>query len=569
MTSNRDERPLPGSTLSNAEIADRLAGLAQLLSAQKENPYKVKAYRRAAAKLRTLSESVDELVRSEADLTAYPGIGAAISDAIREIVRTGTLTKLEKLRAAASEELAGISQYPRLDPKRVLRAYKKFGIASIDQLKEKLTSGDIEKALGRRMAEHIRSGLTESHSMLLYRADDLRIAIEEFLLNKCAVRRAEAAGDYRRRVEVIEEIVFVIEVDDFRSVISKLERYGGRTALVRSEADHAVFSLSSGILLRVHLAQKQNWGLTLIECTGSKEHLRKLSALTGSFKSLYVNGPFPTETAVYEKFNLAFIQPELREGLDEIERAAQNTLPELVSVNDIRGELHAHSTSSDGANSIEQMAMEAQRKGYEYMGITDHSQSLKIASGVSADDLWTQIRFIDRLNERGIGIRILKSAEVDILPDGSLDYPDELLKELDYTVCSIHSRFSLDKTAQTERILRAMDNRHFTILGHPTGRLLLKRPGYDIDMERIIAHAKKNGCFFEINSSPDRLDLSAENARLAAAAGVKIAISTDAHSLREFHLVRYGVDQARRAGLDKSAILNCLRWEELAQIVRR
>ena len=559
----------PETVLSNSEIADRLASLAQLLSAQKENPYKVKAYRRAAAKIRTLSESIDELVRSDADLTAYAGIGAGISYAIREIVQTGTLGKLEKLRTEASPELSGISQYPRLDPQRVLRIYKKLGISSIEALKEKLAVGDIEKTFGRRMDEHVRQGLTEIHAMLLYRADDLRIAIEEFLLSQCGVRRAEVVGDYRRRVEIIEEIAFVIETDDFQRVISRLERYGGRTTLVSSANDNAVFALSSGILLRVQVAGKQNWGVALVACTGSKAHLRKLAAVTGSLKTLPSNGRFPSETAFYRNFGLSFIQPELREGHDEIQRALQSALPVLVSLKDLRGELHAHSTSSDGANSIEQMAIAARSKGYEYIGITDHSQTLKIAGGVSVDDLWKQIRFIDRLNEGMNGIRILKSAEVDILQDGSLDYPDELLKELDYTVGSIHSRFGLGKTAQTERILRAMDNRYFTILGHPTGRLLLKRSGYEIDIERIVAHAKQVGCFFEINSSPDRLDLSAENARLAAEGGIKIAVSTDAHSTREFDLIGYGIDQARRAGLDKDAVLNCLSWRKFCQLVRR
>ena len=266
---------------------------------------------------------------------------------------------------------------------------------------------------------------------------------------------------------------------------------------------------------------------------------------------------------------LNFIEPELREGRDEIELARRGELPALVTVADIRGELHAHTTSSDGSNTIEQMAAGARKKGYEYIGISDHSQSLKIAGGVSEEDLWKQIRYIDKLNENGGGIRMLKSAEVDILADGSLDYPDELLKELDYTVCSIHSRFGFDKAKQTERILRAMDNRYFAILGHATGRLLLKRPGYEIDMQRVIEHAKINGCFFEINSSPDRLDLSAENSRLARAAGVKIAITTDAHSIREFDYIQGGVDQARRAGFEKEAVLNCLNWPGFSRTVRR
>jgi DNA polymerase (family 10) len=231
--------------------------------------------------------------------------------------------------------------------------------------------------------------------------------------------------------------------------------------------------------------------------------------------------------------------------------------------------LHAHSTSSDGVHSIEQMAAAARERGYEYIGISDHSQSLKIAHGVSVEDLWQQIRYIDKLNERTRGIRVLKSSEVDILADGSLDYPDELLKELDYTVCSIHSRFGLNREQQTERLLRAMDNRYFNILGHATGRLLLKRPGYEIDIDRVVDHARRSGCFFEINSSPDRLDLSADNARCASAAGVLIAVNTDSHSMGELQLVRRGLDQARRAGLAKSAVLNCRSWQKLHGLFKR
>jgi DNA polymerase (family X) len=241
-------------------------------------------------------------------------------------------------------------------------------------LNEKLVTGDIEKPLGRRMAEHVRQGLTETQAMLLYRADDLRIGIEDFLLNQCGVRRAEVVGEYRRGVEVIEEIAFVIETNDFPRAISKLERYGGRTMLVSSGKNNAVFALSSGILLPVHVAGKHDWGVVLIAWTGSKAHLRKLTAITGPIKRLRSNGAFPTDTALYRKFGLSFIQPELREGNDEVERALKNTVPVLVSLKDLRGELHAPSTSSDGAHSIEQMAITALNKGYEYIGITDHSQ---------------------------------------------------------------------------------------------------------------------------------------------------------------------------------------------------
>jgi DNA polymerase (family 10) len=557
------------SVLSNAEIADRLAGLAQLLSTQKENPYKVKAYHRAAARIRSLSESLDELVREDADLTQFPGIGEAIASAIREIVLTGKLRKLDTLREQAAPEVASLADYPRLNPKRVLRVYKKLKISSIESLREKLESGEIESTLGLRMAQHVRQGLSEAHAMLLYRADDLRDAIEEFLLAKCAVKAVQVVGACRRRVEVIEEIAFVVEADDFSAVIGRMQRYGGRTALLESSADRAIFALAAGITLRLRPCSARAWGLSVIAETGSKAHLKKLEALTGRLTSLSGKTTFPTESAFYRKFGLAYIEPELREGNDEVERSAKGSLPELVTEADIRGDLHAHSTSSDGVHSIEQMAAAARGRAYEYIGISDHSQSLKIAHGVSVEDLWRQIKYIDELNAKDHGIRILKSSEVDILADGSLDYPDELLKELDYTVCSIHSRFGLNREQQTERLMRAMDNRYFNILGHATGRLLLKRPGYDIDIQRVIAHARQTGCFFEINSSPDRLDLSADNARSAVAAGVLIAVNTDSHSMGELQLVCRGLDQARRAGLAKSAVLNCRSWQELHSLFKR
>jgi DNA polymerase (family 10) len=555
------------TVLSNAQIADLLAGLAQLLSVQKENPYKVRAYHRAAARIRTLSESLEELVREDADLTRFPGIGEAIAGAIREIVLTGRLRKLDTLRSEAAPEVASLGEYPRLDPKRVRRVYTKLGISSIGELREKLESGEIESILGLRLAQHIQQGLSEAHAMLLYRADDLRDAVEEFLVDRCGVTEVQVTGASRRRVEVIEELSFVVQTNEFAGLVERLKRYGGRTPLLSSTADSALFALSSGITLRITRSTPRLWGLRLIEGTGSPAHLEKLEAVTGRLSSL--EGPFPSETVFYQTFGLSHIEPELREGHDEIDRARRGDMPVLVTASDIRGDLHAHSTSSDGVHSIAQMAAAAHERGYEYIGISDHSQSLKIAGGVSIEDLWKQIRHIDRLNEKLDSIRVLKSSEVDILADGSLDYPDDLLRELDYTVCSIHSRFGLDRAHQTERIMRAMDNRYFNILGHPTGRLLLKRLGYEIDIERIVAHARQAGCFFEINSSPDRLDLSAENARQAAQAGVLTAVNTDSHSTGELGLIRCGLDQARRAGLEKTSILNCQPWEKLQRLLRR
>jgi DNA polymerase (family 10) len=558
--------------LSNAEIAKILLSLAQLLSVQKENPFKIKAYRRAAKAISSLSESVDELVRTGEDLTGIPGIGKGISGTVREIVeRGGALEKLDNLRLDVGQTAAALSEYPLLDPKRVERIYKKLHISSVAELKDRLDRGDIGAQFGAHMERHVRQGLTPATEILLYDAHRVTPGIEEFLRSKCKADRVEAAGDYRRHVDVVRELSFVVQTRNFQDLIEVFQRFGGRTALLKAEETTAEFQLPSGVNIRLSNTTAKLWGLSLLITTGSEAHLAKLlekgydlTALTRGKTS------WRAEEDVYRKLGLQTIPAELREGYDEIELAAAGQLPELISEADIRGELHAHTTSSDGVHTIEQMAVAAQQRGYEYLGITDHSQSLTIAGGVSEADLWAQIRHIDKLNEgQAGGIRLLKSAEVDILADGSLDYPDSLLKELDYTVCSIHSRFALNKAAQTERIMRAMDNRYFNILGHATGRRLLKRPGYDIDIDRVIEHARKNGCFFEINSSPERLDLSDTNARRVSRAGIKIAINTDAHSTREFGFVTCGVEQARRAGLDKAAVLNCLPWPELQSLLRR
>lgn len=560
----------PTAGLSNAEIATCLLSLAQLLSTQGENPFKIRAYRRAAETIKTLPESVDELVRTKSDLTQISGIGKGISGALHEIVQSGSLKHLETLRSTVAPELAALSEYPRLDPKWVLRIYKKLKISSVAELRAKLEEGAIGQELGARMDQHVRQALTESSEMLLFDADEIVPGIERFLRTTCAARRAEAAGDFRRRVEVVRELVFVVEAEDFDAVVKTFAGYGGRTELLRAEGQRAAFRLSSGVVVALERAAPSKWGLTLIVCTGALPHLEKLEENGHSLEKLAASREsYPTEQSVYRRFGLEYIEPELREGRDEIDCAASDRLPRLVTVKAIRGELHAHSTSSDGAESIEAMAEAARERGYEYLGITDHSQSLKIAGGVSEEDLWKQIRYIDKLNTRLKGMRVLKSAEVDILIDGSLDYSDDLLKELDYTVCSIHSKFSLDRKKQTERLLRAMDHPAFTFLGHTTGRLLLRRRGYEIDLERLIAHAKGNGCFFEINSSPDRLDLSAENARLVRDAGIKIAICTDAHSTGELDFIRCGVDQARRAGIEASSVLNCHGLPALLRLFKR
>ncbi|MES2694152.1 MAG: PHP domain-containing protein [Verrucomicrobiota bacterium] len=560
----------PARLLTNAELARRLVELAQMLRAKGENPFKVRAYRRAAETVGGLEESVDALVRAGEDLTRFPGIGKGIAAALREIVFSGKLGQLELLLSAAPPEVAALNEYPRLDPQRVARVYKKLKISNVGELREKFESGEIATAFGQRIEEHFRQALRENHQILLYDADEQAHRLRRHLLTKCEVSRAEVVGDVRRRVEVVGELAFLIECDDLDATVDRVKKFGGGIEVVDRTTADATFQLPGSVMLTLHRATAQQWGLLLIATTGSPAHLEELEKAKGPLARWgRTKRGHADEAAAYKAMKLAWIPPELREGRGEVKLAAREALPALAEIGDIRGELHAHSTGSDGAHSIEEMAEAAKAKGYEYLGITDHSQSLKIARGVSVADLRAQLRRIDKLNARLSGIRILKSAEVDILADGSLDYPDELLAELDYTICSIHSRFRLGKQEQTERILRAMDHPAFTILGHATGRKLLTRPGYEIDFERIVAHAKAAGCFFEINASPERLDLSVENARLAAEAGIKIAVCTDAHHSGELDYLSYGIDVARRAGLEKSAILNTRSWAKLRRLLKR
>lgn len=549
--------------MTNAEIAQRLIAFAQMLQAKAENPFKVRAYRRAARTLEAYDESVHDLVQAGADLTRIPGVGKGIASALREIVSSGTLGQLEMLLGTVPPEVAALSEYPRLDPRRAARVFKKLKISRVSELKKKFEEGVIGKVFGARMEDHFRSAFRTNHQILLDDADILADKLRRYLQTRCGVSRVEIAGEVRRRVEVVGEIAFLIATDDFPRTRDGLARYGGGLALLQSSGREATYQLPASVTLKIRAATENTWGTALVLLTGAEAHLAELQKVGGLARRA------KNEAEVYTTIGLSWVPPELREGRGETVLAAHDELPTLVERADIRGDLHLHTTASDGQNSIEEMAEAAKSRGYEYIGITDHSQSLRIAGGVSVAALWKQIRRIDELNARGLGIRILKSAEVDILADGSLDYPDDLLAELDYTVCSIHSRFRLGKAEQTDRIRRAMDHPAFTILGHATGRLLLKRTGYDLDLERIAEHARDTGCFFEINADPDRLDLSADNVRQVRAAGVKIAICTDAHRASGLDYIRCGLDVARRAGLEKTAVLNTLPWTQLRRAMKR
>lgn len=562
--------------ISNAKIANWLERYSNAIATAGAERFKVNAYRRAASTIETLSDSVADRVAHGEDLTDLPGIGQGLSAVIREIVTTGQFRRLDEVTNGLSPELQELSAYPSLNAKDVLRVYKRLSLKNIQELKAALDDGRIGEGLGPRVEFQIRRGLDQRPRMLLYAALPIAARIEERLQAIPGVERIAHVGSLRRREETVGDLNFLIAGDRASTLFRQLPATLGTELLPSQDRRQRAFRLSSGILVTVRWTPLAEWGLNLLLTTGSAAHLRALSRTISPWsirltRTLLIRKGIERreESSIYAAVNAPVIEPELREGRGEVEAAQTGDLPALVTLAQIRGDLHMHTTASDGSNTLAEMVQAARQRGYDYIAITDHSQSLTITNGLSAKRLRDQIRTIDRLNEGLRGFRILKGSEVDILDDGRLDYPNELLKELDLTICSIHSKFRLTKEQQTERILRAMDNPYFKILGHATGRLLLRRPGYELDMDRILDQARVTGCHLEINSNPNRLDLSDEHARMARDRGIKLAINTDAHSIHELSFLAGGINQARRAWLAADDILNTRSAKELLRLLRR
>ncbi|MDB5338000.1 MAG: polymerase family [Planctomycetaceae bacterium] len=562
--------------VSNAQVARLLRDYSAMLVVSGADRFKAKAYRVAAETIESMQTDLATFISSGHDLQELPGVGKAISSVIREILQTGQMPQLENLSSHLDPVLVELASRPGLDSKRVATVYKKLQIGSLAELQERSESGVILEKFGSRMDFHIRQGLANRPRMLIKRADQTAAPIEDFIRSIVGLTRVELTGSLRRRQETIGDLNFLVTGDSARNTFKHFQSYAGVESSEQQGPGRIVCRLTSGTNVTLNWTRPEAWGLNWILTTGSEGHLGDLKRAGDEMEiELTERGlsrrhvKIADERSVYVALKMTFIEPELREGRGEVQAALESRLPDLVRLADIKGDLHMHTTASDGVNTLAEMAASAQEKGYKYVAITDHSRSLKIANGLSEDRLREHILAIDALNSQLKGFTVLKSAEVDILEHGNLDYSDELLQELDLTVCSVHSHFTLSKEQNTERILRAMDNPYFNILGHPTGRLLLKRPGYEIDIDRILTHAKQNGCFLEINSNPNRLDLSGEHAKLAKDLGLKIAINTDAHSIRELDFMPFGINQARRAWLARDDVLNALPVARLKRALRR
>lgn len=566
--------------VQNAEISAMFEQTADLLEIKGENQFRVRAYRRAARTIEGLPQSVRGLLSAGTDLSELPGIGEDLAGKIADIVRTGHFELLDSLKKKLPGQLGDMAALPGLGPKRVKLLYDKLKLRTLDDLRRAIRTGRLRKlkGFGPTIEKKIAAALAKPTAEKRFRiavAEAEAEALVGYLRNG---GRVVVAGSYRRRRETVGDLDVLVTAKDGAAVGDKLTRYDNVAEVLAHGPTRTTVVLRSGLQVDVRAVPEQSYGAALMYFTGSKAHniaLRGLAVDRGWKLNEY--GMFAgkrrvagaTEEEIYKKLGLQFIPPELREDRGEVALAKANKLPRLVSVSDIRGDLHVHSDWTDGTAPIADMAAAAKARGYDYMALTDHSRRVAMAHGLDPARVSRQIREVEKLNKKLKGFTILTGIEVDILKDGRLDLPDSVLSRLDVVVASVHSYFDLPRKEQTDRVVRAMENRHVSILGHPTGRLIGVREPYDIDMERVIAAASNLGCCLEINSEPDRLDLNDIHAHAAKSAGAKVAISTDAHSVNAFAYIRFGIDQARRGWLTADDVINTRSLAKLRQFLKR
>lgn len=571
-------------TIHNEDVAGVFDRIADLLEIRGENPFRVRAYRNGAREVRLLPMELAQMLAKGADLTRLPGIGAALAGKIEEMVDTGSCNALDKLAKQVSPDLTEILRLPGLGPKRVHALHYDLDIHSAEQLYRTAKSGRLRAlpGFGPGLEERIVAALEArlTHERRFKRSTAVRYAepLAAWLEQTRGVNRVAIAGSYRRRRETVGDLNILVESVDADAVLDRLAAYD-EVATVRSRGGtNANAVLKSGLPVELRVVEHGGLDAVLYRFTGSKAHQAAIRALAGR-QGIEINeqGLFKgarrvggeTEESIYGALGLPYIPPELREDRGEIEAARNGLLPTPVERADLRGDLHCHTNATDGQGTLKEMASAAREQGLEYLAITDHSKRLTMVHGLDSRQLLQQMDEIDRLNEGLRGFRILKGIEVDILEDGALDLPNPVLGRLDLVIGAIHSRYGLARAKQTSRIIKAMDHPHFSILAHPTGRLIEAREAYDVDMVRIIRHARDRGCYLELNANPQRLDLVDTHCQVAREEGVLVSLDSDAHSTLDFANLRHGIGQARRGWLEAGDLLNTRPLEELLPLLRR
>jgi DNA polymerase (family 10) len=579
--------------MDNKQIARILRETASLLQIDGAIIGRYRSYEKAGELIDSLPESVEQLVATPEKLTELPGIGDRMVEHLQEIVKTGDYSLRRKLLKKYPETILDLLNLQSLGPKKVAFLWSKFKAGSVADVEKLAKEGKLRDlpGFGEKSEQNILKAVEvfkkSSGRFLISRGEEAAIAIAAHI--KKAGKGAESvtpAGSLRRGKETVGDLDLLVtlaaghtkqkEVDALAAHILK---FPGIDQTLAHGENKVSFTLEDGLQVDVRLLEKENFGAALLYFTGSKEHnvaLRGRANDMGLTLNEYQLATSPaekrvagrTEEEIYAKLKMEFVPPELRENTGEIAVAETYKLPKLIELRDMKGDLQMHTTASDGKNTIEEMAEAARELGHEYIAITDHSKAVTVANGLDEKRMAAHIKKLRAADEKGLGIRVLVGSEVDILKDGSLDYPDEILAQLDVVVCSIHSYFNLDRAAMTERMLAAIENPYTQIIGHPTGRLLLKRDGIDYDMEKVLDACAKHGVAMECNSYPDRLDLKDVYLRMCKERGVKVVISTDSHVASNLSFIRYGLVMARRGWLEKKDVINTLPTNEFLGALR-
>jgi DNA polymerase (family X) len=562
---------------SNAEIALVFDEIADLLEIENGNPFRIRAYRTAARTMETLGPSAAQLLDEGSDLTDLPGIGKDLAEKIGEIVHGGgTCALREQLRGELPPQIEKLLRIPGLGPKRVKLLYTERGIHTPEQLLRAAQDGQLRSIRGlgekaeQKILEAVQAQLSKARRFSIADAARLVEPLVQYLREHEAIERIEVAGSFRRGKETVGDIDIVTSSLQQPVVTQFFVDYQGVQRVLSHGPTKASVEIGQGLQVDLRAVDPESFGAALHYFTGSKAHNIEVRTLALK-RELKINeyGVYAgeeriagdTEESVFASVGLPWIAPELRENRGEIEAAREGRLPALVSRADLKGELHSHTTASDGRNSLREMVAAARKLGLSYLGITDHARHG--GWSVDADALARQKEEIDRLNDELDGFTVLRGVEVDILDDGSLDLPDAALKELDYVIASVHTGFGLPREQQTSRLLRAIEHPCVNLIGHPTARLVTGRAPIDVDIEKVIRHARDCHCALELDAQPTRLDLTDLHCRMAKDAGALIVIDADAHSVLDFEDIRFGISQARRGWLEPHDVLNTRPLAEL------
>jgi DNA polymerase (family X) len=569
--------------MRNGEIAEAFEELASLYELDGAVVYRVVAYRNAAKAIREAGVSVEELAR-QGRATELAGVGKTIAEKIEALLETGSIPSADKLRTRIPSGLIEVTRIPGLGPKRARQLYEVLSVESLDDLRRVAEDGTIEgvPGFGAKAQENVLAALAKGADgmprarLLLSHALGIGEGLVEAL--RPHATRVELAGSARRMADTCKDLDIVVATDDPAAVVEKFASLPEIDEVHSSGEAGARAVTHSGLPVDLRIVPEEAFGNLLQHFTGSGKHneaMRTAAVRKGLHVSEYgvaddASGETlvcATEHEVYERLGMQWIPPELRENRGELEAAREGTLPELVELTDVRGDLHSHTIASDGRNTIEEMATAARERGYEYLAITDHSATHGFGNDVSPDQLRRQIERIRAVEVPGL--TLLAGTETNVLPDGTLDYEDALLAELDWIVASVHTSFRMGEEEMTERMIRAIEHPLVDAIGHPTGRMIGRREGYSVDLDRVIEAAARTGTFLEINANPNRRDLADPYARAAAEAGVTIVIDSDAHGTETLANMRYGVATARRAWLTAAQVANTRPWPELDRLRKR